>query len=261
MELLTITPIMALDMLDSNTNNRNIRQGYVLQLARDMIANAWKVNNASIGFDVHGRLMDGQHRLWACVEANVPFRTWVSRGLDPDSFDTIDINKTKTIGDLLGPTDGEKNANVLASIVRLIIWQERGQLALQKGGPIRPTVAEVRDGIKRHPLSRDSAAWASGRIKEYLRPSIAGFLHYSVSRKHPAMWEKFAGQMIDGLNLDNTNPVYHLRKRVLESRSRISTIEPTYLLAIAVKTWNRYLEGKPMLQLNYRDSEVFPEPQ
>lgn len=46
----------------------------------------WKANGEAIKFSSTGRLLDGQHRLRACVKEQVPFTTLVIRGLEDEAM-------------------------------------------------------------------------------------------------------------------------------------------------------------------------------
>lgn len=85
----TITPEIAHEWLRGNTINRPVKQHYVRMLASDMELGRWKRNGETI--KRNGRLLlDGQHRLLACIMANTPFETLVVDGIDRDVFPTID---------------------------------------------------------------------------------------------------------------------------------------------------------------------------
>lgn len=76
----TITPEKAAELLKSkNDENRPIRKRSVDRLAAEMRTGKWTLTHQGIAFGADGSLMDGQHRLAACVESGVPFETNVSR--------------------------------------------------------------------------------------------------------------------------------------------------------------------------------------
>jgi hypothetical protein len=92
-----ITPDEATRWLEKNPNNRDIRSGWVRELAKHMLvgprspgvysAEDWDTPGwdeagwDAIAFDVDGNLLNGQHRLRACVLAGVPFINLVIFGL------------------------------------------------------------------------------------------------------------------------------------------------------------------------------------
>ncbi len=255
---LIIDDSTALEWLDRNTDNRNILDDHVNRLVRDMIAGEFVLNGETITFDTNGRLIDGQHRLWAVVESKVAIDILVVWGLKPSVYDTVNTGKSKKATDFLR-ADHVKNANVVAAVCRMVLYHEHGQLSKQKHGNLSPTVTEIQDVLRRHPELQESANWASGPVKKVTRPALAAFMHYMCSSKHPEAWVCFSQKWITGANLDPSDPVFHLRKRVLENRNRITTIDPVYLLGLTVKAWNLALRKRAIGALNIKEGEPFPE--
>lgn len=72
----TITPNMAKQLLNYNNNNRELRENTVKRYAKDMSEGRFLNQSSTIGF-YEGKLTNGQHRLSACVKANVEFNTIV----------------------------------------------------------------------------------------------------------------------------------------------------------------------------------------
>lgn len=75
-----ITPKKAEQYLKLNTNNRALRSGVAEKYAADMRDGQWLENPQPIMFYEDGSLADGQHRLWAVIESDVPTRFYVIRG-------------------------------------------------------------------------------------------------------------------------------------------------------------------------------------
>ena len=68
-----ITPEMALEILtNKNFKNRPIKKHALKRLTDAIKSGEWIVTNQGISFDPDGNLLDGQHRLHACIEANIP---------------------------------------------------------------------------------------------------------------------------------------------------------------------------------------------
>jgi hypothetical protein len=88
----TITPEIAKKMLEVNRHNRGISWEKVHQYARDMKAGKWYLSHQGIGFGKDENLIDGQHRLFAVIEAGVAIETQVTHGLDRETQEVIDGN-------------------------------------------------------------------------------------------------------------------------------------------------------------------------
>src|ERR1039458_6783003 len=88
-----VAPATAKHWLEiANKKNRKKVDGHWLEIAIEMEEGRYKYNGLPILFGSDGVLLDGQHRLTACVEAGVTFDTDVVFGLDPTVLDTIDTN-------------------------------------------------------------------------------------------------------------------------------------------------------------------------
>ncbi len=75
-----VTPELAEKLLKRNPNFRSMRVGLIQKYAREMKDDEWILNGATIIFNGDGKLVDGQHRLAACVEAGVKFPTIIYCG-------------------------------------------------------------------------------------------------------------------------------------------------------------------------------------
>lgn len=98
----TITPDTARIYLKLNNNNRPLRKTHIRELASDMMQGNWQVTHQSIAFDITGRLIDGQHRLYAIIEAGLPIQISVTRGCSASSFSIIDRGSNRSKSDILG---------------------------------------------------------------------------------------------------------------------------------------------------------------
>ena len=58
--------------------------------------NNWSLTGETIKFGTDGLLKDGQHRLYACIRANTPFDTHAIFGINPETFQHIDVGKKLT---------------------------------------------------------------------------------------------------------------------------------------------------------------------
>jgi len=88
--VLDITPSMAARWLEGNTHNRPISQGHVERLAREMKAGRWRLTHQGIAFSPSSRLLDGQHRLWAVVLADVTVTMRVFFNEPPENIECLD---------------------------------------------------------------------------------------------------------------------------------------------------------------------------
>lgn len=147
-ERIVITPDMAKVWLEKNTKNRKYQRNIMLKYAHDMMSGAWQVTGDVIRFDVYSNLLDGQHRLKACIEADMPFETFVIYGLPPETQDVMDIGKNRSSSDML-TLMGLHNTAALNGALRVLL-AERAGAASPNSMPI--SNAQVKSAYEKHPL-------------------------------------------------------------------------------------------------------------
>jgi len=82
----SITPEMAKNILENNSRNRKINKGRVKRFKEEILNGFWVYNGESIIISTTGKLLDGQHRLLAVIEAE----TSIEINLITDVEDTVD---------------------------------------------------------------------------------------------------------------------------------------------------------------------------
>lgn len=97
----TITPDLARIWMGRNHRNRYVRHTWVKYLAKQMQEGRFERVTDAIGFSENGLLINGQHRLLACIEANRSFEAIVVSGLTERAFQVIDRGIGRTLADVL----------------------------------------------------------------------------------------------------------------------------------------------------------------
>lgn len=118
-EIVTVTPDMAAEMLEKNTLNRNLSYSVVSKYAQVMKYGRWKTNGSTIVFAEDGTLLDGQHRLWAVIEANRPVQFLIVRNAEKDSILTLDTGKTRNSQNIL-QMEKSKHSGTAAMLTKLL---------------------------------------------------------------------------------------------------------------------------------------------
>lgn len=139
-EVVSVTPDLATKWLESNLDNRNIRQSKVDEFAGAMKRGEWKITPQGIIFGRSGRLLDGQHRLWAAVQAGVTVELSVATDVDDDVYDVLDIGTKRSVADLYGL---DKRHTEIANLLARMYYSGK-----QKGKPTPHQVKEVGDAIE-----------------------------------------------------------------------------------------------------------------
>lgn len=120
-EKTTITPARARELLKGNGNNRQLRIKHVEYLAAEITGGRWVCTHQGIAISKDGKVVDGQHRLEACIMANRPIDVMLFKDVPMSVQDVSDSGAIRSVPDQLHITDGLKNANITVAGVRAII--------------------------------------------------------------------------------------------------------------------------------------------
>ncbi len=238
--------------------NRNRSEAHILELASIMEAGAWEVNGETIKFAEDGFLEDGQHRMEAVVMADVTIQSWVVRGLPMGVFDTIDRGRTRTLSQIM-ERHGEKNSTSLAAALG---WLDRYYTnQLRKTNRLHPTRAAKL--LDKHPTLRESVKITKSH-NTLVPTSVAAAAHYLFCKIDGEAADAMFEKLYSGEHLTRTNPIYLLRERMLDPRTKKLKTRSLETFALLIKTWNNIRAGHQPKALRWRvdgdNPEEFPRP-
>ncbi len=244
-----VTPEIAQEMLEHNTNNRSLRRRRVTNLAKEMSRKQWLTTGEAIKFDVKGVLIDGQHRLEGCVEAKITLKQQlVVTGLPEESFAVIDSGMKRTNTDVLNAA-GIANASAISPVARLYGVIDAG---------LNPYRSDVRSLITR----QDVVTWSEENI-EVLdwavrlartvydaagignRTALITLAVLADKKGHSrAKVEEFFAALGSGSGLSGHSPILALRSWFIKSGMKLGADASTIHLANCVNTFNSWCQGK-----------------
>lgn len=123
-KLTTITPDVARDFLQWNTRNLPVRPSVVDFYASEMSAGRWALTHQGIAFgEIDGIkvLIDGQHRLLACVQSGVTIEAWVTWDAPIATQVLVDKGRIRSVADELLHFNGVQYASKKTSAARCLI--------------------------------------------------------------------------------------------------------------------------------------------
>lgn len=261
----TITPADAKKMIErSKRPNRPLNSSKVKQYAAKMKAGLWdKFNSQAVTIDVNGDIVNGHHRLQACIEADTPFETLFAEGVPPETFANEDSGLARSSANYLHIL-GEKNSIILAAAARVLRLWDMGlwSYATSSSRNVPVSNEELLDEISERPVLRKAAAYFAAAGKR-IRPLPLGMMSglWALTSGHPKH-EPFWNEMVNGTDIAPDSPVRLFRDRIAAMKAGEKTIKKIHLLALVTKTWNAYADGKRVVSLAWRKGadERFPEP-
>src|SRR5947208_280008 len=218
-----ITPDKAEEMLAANTANRPVSKSTVRAFAEAMRRGDWLVTHQGIAFDTNGVLVDGQHRLAAVIEAEIPVEMMVFTEVEPDIFDVLDTGKRRNAADVLA-IEGEKSTTLLAAMVRTVWLYHNRRDASWSGGGAAVTNHQVVQTLEAHPRIREFVSVAekiaaeTGMIKS--AAGAAAYLVESANKTKKARLEKWHDGVIEGAGLRKNDPRLVFRRTMFTMARR-----------------------------------------
>lgn len=247
-----ITPPMAVEILNLNYDNRTLRPAVIAFLVRQIKAGRWKLNGETIKFDADGRLIDGQHRLWACIESGIPILLDVTVGVAANAYKTIGIGAKKSVSDFL-KADKEKSCHLLGGALS---WLSRIQNETVLASVARLSGDEASELLAENPDLRVSVA---RKYRNITSGSLSAALHYLFAKRDKALADLFFDRLEDGVGLSETDPIYRLRERLIANQNRSAKLPLEEVAALAVKAWNLRRQGRQSWGLRWKREDGFPE--
>lgn len=252
-----VTPELAAEWLSRNGNNRKLIPSHVRSLEAVLLRGEWALNGETLKFSKTGRLLDGQHRLTACVNSGVSFWTHVVFGLEDSTFETIDTtSRPRKASDILS-IHGKVSAHSLAACAKsLWIFSQTGQFYDGGGGPAGFTPRVCVDLIERRPAVEQFVHNAHNN-RVFGSQSLLAALGYLFSCVDDSLSSEFLHVINDGSS-DLARPFNVLRESLIGRRMTSVRVGNRPLAFMAIRAWNSELSGTWIKKVYYKPNEDFP---
>lgn len=258
-----ISPEVAFHLLDRAPDvNRPVHQTKVMQFARLMAAGMWRPVEEqcdAFAFDREGRCINGQHRMWAVIEAKKAITFEIKLGLPTEAIDSIDDHLKRSDADVYKITHGgDATAQHLAVAVRLIA--SRGK---PRGGFDRATKFDALNRYKKMIDKAMALIPTEGRAK-VKGLTCASMLAVLTRATHTVQLEKlqqFVHILQTGIvtNTSAGSAVILLRDWMMQNGAASAPLQ-TELYWKAERALRAFLDQDEVKTLYAASGELFPLP-
>lgn len=237
--IVMMTPSWALKILSHNENNRTVRQTRVDRYARDMTVGRWILTGDPIVIDRNGNLVQGQHRLLACIASGAPFQVPLLEGVEPHTWNVMDTGVARTLGDVLRREGWKNPVSEAATINAILRWASGAMttawtLSHQEAIDFAAANPEVAEATRRAVLFRQSD------VRGWNTPFLAALSFFTIQHDKENHDEFFAAAKT-GVGLYDGHPVLALRRWSARSAEAKGSQDRTYTLALYIKAWNAFI--------------------
>lgn len=260
-EIVTITPSIAREWLRLLAPNRPLSKSLVELYATAMREGRWRLNGETMQFSTTGLLVNGQHRVNACIRANVSFKALVVYGVSESSFATMDQGRKRSGGDVLSMRH-IPNAGKVSAAARLICCLDRRPVTVSK------FMLRVPNDLIEHYLAKHA------RLPEIIQESrrrehiVAASALSALVCIAETMWPEeyvrvFCEKLESGAEMDADDPIFVLRERLLRVKSagRIrgsGTFSQFLAVGLLFKGFNDWVAGARIKKIVFTDKDEVP---
>lgn len=234
-----ITPEIAEIWLKTNRKNRPLRKDWVARLARDIKDGLWQASGQTIIFDANGMLIDGQHRLAACVQAGQAIASMVVWGARPDAaFRVIDSGHIRTVSELLGLH------KALTAAMRYQ-WKYREGNSLQSSGIPTASAPQVYNLYLENPILWDEAEKCrlGAKAAGFLTRALPVWMYYEMAMVDKRLADLFFEALYTGPALRHSHhPIESVKAYFLSPGRHTLTINE--MAWCTFKAWDYWVTGK-----------------
>jgi len=238
--------------------NRRVTQSFVQKYATDMKAGMWGRNHQGLAFDKNGILIDGQHRLWAVIEADKDVMMLVTTGLDREAQLTIDLGKARNTVDVAAIAGMTNVRNVHVAVLKALM---RGANAS------RPTLTRVEEvaALSHHRESIEFAMslFPATRMIGVMRAPVLSVLARAFYTQDHERLRRFADVLKTGQRSgDETEAVIVALRNYLLLNKSIGSQASLEVYAKTARALQAYLKGERIrtLYASKGREEPFPLP-
>lgn len=243
----TITPERAAELLKmSDLTNRRLRKHVVDRYAADMSGGRWMLTGEPI--IVNGTtLINGHHRLTACVQSGASFTSAVFSGADRDVYSVVDSGLNRLASDVLAH-NGHAHATTVAAAARLVLGYRSDALYDTHLLSIIANRQAVNEEADRFRDRYARAAQLSRRsYQEGFNPSAFAAMTIILTEflGDEEQSAEFMQSLVDGVNMEQGDPRLAMRRWVMSARRQSNVMH----LSALIRCRNAYGTGKPLTMI------------
>lgn len=256
-----VTPHIASAWLSTSLGNRVIKRKVVDKYGKEMANKAWKRTGEVICFSASGVLLNGHHRLQACVKAQTNFDVLVVFGISDDAYSAMDSGLKRSSSDFLRH-NGVVNATTTAACVRMVVQLSNGARSTKSSNQYLSLnndeiLAEAKDPVYVTAFPLAALARRCGFTDTQV--VTFGVLALRAGVYWPSLWNFMSG-VGTGESLPKGDPRLALRNWALNNKDRKRKIENAVQVATLVRTFNAWQESSSLATIKPWSADLpFPQ--
>jgi len=255
-ERVFITPQYAKLILENNTHNRPVRERHVKFLKDEMANGRFVETGDTIKIADDGTLLDGQHRLLACVESGVGFHAIIVFGVGKEAFTVIDTGKKRSASDTLYIA-GISRPDKLASIAG-VLSNRFNTLSTRNRSNDQILEFARKNECLLHSMFNICNRLYNNNVKLISASRAAAYM-YAMSHTSPSLATEFIESFFTGEQLSSSNTPIIVRNQIIDTRLKNKRYSPKMEYRLMSKAFRLYVRGESRRFLRVKDNESIPD--
>jgi hypothetical protein len=252
-----LTPEYATQLLEHNNLNRPLNEQHVKRIASQILAGKWKFNGDTIKLSCKRDVLDGQHRLWAVIEAKVPIETIIVEGIEADAFATIDtLRKPRSGADVLALKGATRYRGQISTALQWLLRYQRGILESYMAPANRIENSDIEVMYESNP-GIERAIERVMPLRGLVNPSVIGFFYYVLANRSPELAERMLHVLENPAGVSMNDPFFRLRLYL--TSDHLKRKDATVSIAMMIKATNAAYFNREVRSLQWRNQGQNPE--
>jgi hypothetical protein len=239
--IMQVTPETAPSLLAMKRPGVRRNQAAVAAYAQAMQGGEWVLNGMPLIVSRKGVLLDGVQRLYACIEAAVPFVTVLAENVSDDTVHTIDQQRRRSFTGVL-ETRGIPHPAAVANLLAKLIRYEDGSLMR---GTSTPPWSRMERVLEANRDELDTAVkFSFDHPARLLSEAIRTPLSFMGLQADRSAIRRFLDAIAHPERFGADEPGVMIRRRLVEGRADPARRVPvTTLFALCIKALNDTIQG------------------
>lgn len=247
----TLTPEQAAELLESNTLNRPLSDAHVHRIARQIIDGKWRYNGDTIKVADTGDVLDGQHRLWAVIEAKRAVETIIVHGIQKEAFATIDtLRKPRSASDIVALSGQLRHRKSIAMALTWLLRYQHKCLLDYRAPNNRIENSDIEEAFRRHPQMLQ-AVERTKNLRRLGNVPIIAFMYYVLANRNQELADRMVNTLEDPAGVGIMDPFYALR--AFFTADHLKQKDPIVVIACIIKAINAAHWGHKIKVLSWKN--------
>lgn len=250
----------AIEYLEKNIHNRKPVRANIEFIKKEILEGRFLLNGQTITFDNEGNLADGQHRLIAISELDTEVQLIVVRGVDKDSFRTIDTGRTRCGADVLS-IEKVPYHTIVASAIQRILHKFHQERASAKGSSIKISNSAVVDFYNNNKNELMDCVYLCTELynteTKIISQSVSSAMLFLLKKENPSKAKSFIREVYTGKMEGNDISALTLRKRLINHKIEGFKLNDGYIRNLFLSAFRGYCQNKNLSKIVVNGNQFF----